>query len=58
MEPPSPPTLKTSACLRCPPSPQIEVLRARLDGWVDKVSNAAITLEDEAVGVAVQPMVS
>ncbi|KAI7844347.1 hypothetical protein COHA_002145 [Chlorella ohadii] len=38
--------------------PQIEVLRARLDGWVDKVSNAAITLEDEAVGVAVQPMVS
>ena len=39
-------------------SPQIEVLRARLDGWVDKVSNAAVTLEDEAVGVAVQPMVS
>lgn len=33
--------------------PQIEALRARLDGWVEKVSSAATTLEDEAVGVAV-----
>lgn len=32
--------------------PQIEGLRTRLVGWVDKVSSAAITLEDEAVGVA------
>jgi hypothetical protein len=35
-----------------PPSPpQIEGLRTRLDGWVEKVSSAALTLEDEAVGV-------
>ncbi|KAL4425759.1 hypothetical protein ABPG75_009775 [Micractinium tetrahymenae] len=32
--------------------PQIETLRGRLDGWVEKVSSAALTLEDEAVGVA------
>ncbi|EFN57715.1 hypothetical protein CHLNCDRAFT_21334 [Chlorella variabilis] len=32
--------------------PQIEGLRARLDGWVDKVSGAALTLENEAVGIA------
>ncbi len=31
---------------------QIETLRTRLDGWVEKVSSAALTLEDEAVGVA------
>ena len=35
-----------------PPPPQIEGLRTRLDGWVGKVGQAAITLEDEAVGVA------
>ncbi|KAL4859894.1 26S proteasome non-ATPase regulatory subunit 13 A [Chlorella vulgaris] len=28
--------------------PQINGLRARLDGWVDKVSSAAMTLENEA----------
>ncbi|KAI3438613.1 hypothetical protein D9Q98_001036 [Chlorella vulgaris] len=32
--------------------PQINGLRARLDGWVDKVSSAAMTLENEAVGIA------
>lgn len=32
----------------------MEGLRTRLDGWVDKVSNATVTLEDEAAGVAVQ----
>ena len=26
-------------------------VRLRLDGWVEKVSSAALTLEDEAVGV-------
>lgn len=31
---------------------QINGLRARLDGWVDKVSSAAMTLENEAVGIA------
>lgn len=35
-----------------PPAFQIETLRTRLDGWVEKVSSAALTLEDEAVGVA------
>lgn len=34
--------------------PQIQGLRGRLDGWVDKVSAAALTLEADAVGVAVQ----
>jgi hypothetical protein len=33
------------------PPAQIEGLRTRLDGWVEKVSSAALTLEDEAVGV-------
>jgi hypothetical protein len=31
---------------------QIEGLRTRLDGWVDKVSSAALTLESKAVGIA------
>lgn len=31
--------------------PQIEALTARLDGWVTRVKGAAITLEEEAVGV-------
>lgn len=36
------------------PCAQVEGLRARLDDWVGKVSQAALTLEEEAVGVAVQ----
>jgi hypothetical protein len=31
---------------------QVNGLQARLDGWVDKVSSAAMTLENEAVGIA------
>jgi hypothetical protein len=31
--------------------PQVAALAARLDGWVDKVSLAAITLQEESVGV-------
>lgn len=31
--------------------PQVAALAGRLDGWVDKVSSAALTLEEEAVGV-------
>jgi 26S proteasome regulatory subunit N9 len=32
--------------------PQIEGLSTRLDVWVDKVGGAALTLENEAVGIA------
>lgn len=31
---------------------QVEGLRARLDGWLNKVDGAVLTLEEEAVGVA------
>ena len=31
--------------------PQVSGLASRLDGWVDKVATAALTLEEEAVGV-------
>ncbi|GAB4817025.1 hypothetical protein N2152v2_004071 [Parachlorella kessleri] len=31
--------------------PQVSGLATRLDGWVDKVATAALTLEEEAVGV-------
>ena len=46
-----------ASCIPCLPTspascpPQIEGLRTRLDGWVEKVSSATLTLEDEAVGV-------
>jgi hypothetical protein len=34
--------------------PQMEGLRGRLDGWLDKVNAAAAVIEEEAVGVVVQ----
>ena len=32
--------------------PQMEDLKGRLDGWITKVNSAALSLEEESIGLA------